>query len=175
MTSQLDQATARALAALVQWRPVPGYEQTYRVSDQGAVCSIARPRTPGGLLAWSFDRYGYPRVTLVQDGRQATIRVHLLVMRAFVGPAPEGMEVCHRDGDSSNPRLDNLRYDTHRANLLDAVSHGTNAWAARTHCPQGHPYNAANTARYPSDPRHRYCIACRRTSGLASWRRRHGK
>lgn len=173
--TEITRPQADALAALVheRWAPIPGYERTYRVSTLGRVYSVPRPRTPGGLLAWSPDRRGYPRVTLVQDGRQKKIRVHLLVMRAFVGEAPAGMEVCHNDGDSGNPALANLRYDTHQANAVDAVRHGANAQAGRTHCPKGHPYDEANTVSYPSSEGRRYCLTCRRARGREAWHRRN--
>lgn len=51
--------------------------------------------------------------------------VHRLVLEWFVGPCPEGMEACHNDGDSTNNRLDNLRWDTRKANIIDSVKHGT--------------------------------------------------
>lgn len=48
------------------------------------------------------------------------------VLETFVGPCPEGMECCHfPERDRSNNRLDNLRWDTHHENVLDAVRHGT--------------------------------------------------
>jgi len=43
-----------------------------------------------------------------------------LVLLAFWGPCPSGLEVCHNDGSRDNNHLDNLRYDTHKANLQDA-------------------------------------------------------
>lgn len=51
--------------------------------------------------------------------------VHRLVLTAFVGPCPEGMEGCHEDGDPSNNRATNLRWDTHKNNQLDMHKHGT--------------------------------------------------
>ena len=51
--------------------------------------------------------------------------MHRLVMLAFVGPCPDGMEVCHKDGVSTNSLLSNLRYDTHVGNYVDAIRHGT--------------------------------------------------
>jgi hypothetical protein len=42
-----------------------------------------------------------------------------LILEAFVGPCPDGMECCHKDDDPSNSRLDNLRWDTHAANISE--------------------------------------------------------
>lgn len=141
-----------------EWRPVVGYERTYAVSNLGRVYSLPRPRTKGGILRGSVDSHGYRRVALVQDGKQRTRRVHILVMRAFVGPAPEGMEILHKDGDPANPRLDNLRYGTHQENGLDASRHGRLPHARRAHCVHGHPFEGDNLLISGG---RRYCRACR--------------
>jgi hypothetical protein len=40
-------------------------------------------------------------------------------MNAWIGPRPDGQEVCHGNGDRMDCRLSNLRYDTHLANEAD--------------------------------------------------------
>ena len=35
------------------------------------------------------------------------------------------MVCCHNDGDAANNHLDNLRWDTYRANEHDKIRHGT--------------------------------------------------
>jgi hypothetical protein len=77
---------------------------------------------------WTKRRNGKPEVKFValrRDGRTATARVSHLVLTAFVGPRPEGMEACHNDGNAENNRVENLRWDTHESNIQDAVRHGT--------------------------------------------------
>lgn len=140
------------------WLWVPNYEGTYRVSELGQVWSTPRPTTAGGLLKWNLsDPHGYPRVTLVQDGKQWKFRVHILVARAFLGEPAPGLEVRHLNGDSSDPRLSNLAYGTHRQNALDASRHGALWMTHRTHCPQGHPYDRENTILSQG---RRKCRAC---------------
>jgi hypothetical protein len=51
--------------------------------------------------------------------------VHRLVLEAFVGPCPEGLETRHLDGNPSNNRLENLVWDTHANNMADGIRHGT--------------------------------------------------
>jgi hypothetical protein len=43
----------------------------------------------------------------------------------FRGPCPPGMEACHNNGDPTDNRLCNLRWDTHANNEADKIRHGT--------------------------------------------------
>lgn len=142
-----------------EWRSIPGYERTYQVSSLGRIMSRPRPRTKGGLLKIKVGKRGYPAVGLVQDGRQMTHEVHRLVALAFIGPRPEDALVRHIDGNPLRPHADNLVYGDWSDNLIDRIGHGTHPTARRTHCPQGHPYDEANTRHYAG---RRYCKACHR-------------
>jgi hypothetical protein len=46
-------------------------------------------------------------------------------MLTFEGPCPEGLEVCHGDGNKGNNVLSNLRYGTRLENAMDRALHGT--------------------------------------------------
>lgn len=152
-----------------QWRSIPGYERTYAVSSLGRVRSIPRPRTKGGMLKVKTGKRGYPAVSMVQDGAQLTHEVHRLVALAFIGPRPEGAEVRHLNGDRHDPRLINLTYGTRSENVKDKRAHGTDHNVAKTHCPNGHPYDDENTYVLPSRPTARYCKACSRARSLARY------
>jgi hypothetical protein len=52
---------------------------------------------------------------------------------AFIGPKPDGMVVCHNDGDKLNNHYANLRYDTHKSNASDMLLHGTRPLGERVH------------------------------------------
>lgn len=117
-----------------RWLPVPGFVGYYEVSDQGSVRSVDRvvvyrngySRLHRGCLKIpTVGRDGHLQVSLCKGGKQIIRCVHQLVLLAFVGPAPEGTEGCHEDGDPANNWLYNLGYDTHANNMLDAVRHGT--------------------------------------------------
>lgn len=149
----------RDWAPATAWKPVPGYKGRYEVSDDGQIRSGRRKGAPGGLLKASPDCLGYPSVSLCKPGGQQTARVHTLVLSAFVGPKPAGMEARHLDGDRTNNRLSNLVWGTHSENLEDQVAHGTHPHASKTHCPQGHPYDVANTYLHPAGDRR--CRTCR--------------
>jgi hypothetical protein len=142
-----------------EWRPVVGYEGRYEVSSLGRVKStlLREPR----ILRPGIDRYGYQLLALHKDGKQTTRKVHVLVARAFHGSRPAGLDVMHLDGDSLNNAVANLAYGSRSQNLLDAVRHGTNHWASKTHCPRNHPYSPENTYIRPGS-NHRTCRACQR-------------
>lgn len=139
-----------------RWRPVPGWEGLYEVSDQGRVRSMARKVWQTGRWGTRFQRRvtgrilkpgivrGYERVVLQDDGSTENVAVHRLVLLAFVGPCPEGMEACHANDDRRDNRLANLRWDTKSANCLDRTRNGGSPNALKTHCPQGHPYIPEN-------------------------------
>lgn len=108
----------------------------YRVGDRGTVQSRRNRGGRGGKsctrlgdvwrpLKSFLDADGYRCVNLHQDGVQRKFRVARLLLAAFRGPCPDGMEAVHGDGNPSNDRLENLRWDTHEANCRDKLSHGT--------------------------------------------------
>lgn len=57
--------------------------------------------------------------------------VHQLVLLTFVGPAPEGLEVRHINGNPSDNRLENLFYGTRTENIIDVYKTGK-AWRKLT-------------------------------------------
>lgn len=99
------------------WKPIPGYEGAYEVSNLGRV------RTTPRLLSLSLNR-GYVTASLRKAGKTKSFLVHRLILQAFIGPAPEGMEGCHNDGKRGHNHLDNLRWDTKQNNAADRVKHG---------------------------------------------------
>lgn len=64
-------------------------------------------------------------MNLCKNGRCKCFCIHTLVLTAFFGPCPPGLECCHGDGERTNNHLGNLRWDTRSANHLDAIAHGT--------------------------------------------------
>jgi len=103
------------------WKPIPGYEGQYEVSDQGRIKSYRR-RKEGQILRPGRMTAGHLSVSL---GRRNSQCVHRLVLLAFVGPPPVCHECLHANGDPSDNRLVNLRWGTRSENIADAIKHGT--------------------------------------------------
>ncbi len=112
-----------------EWRPVPVAEcsSDYEVSNLGRIRrKTPKKGRPSGLIIKVFpNRSGHLLVKLWAEGKQQTKLVHRMVLIAFNGDPPEGMECCHNDGDKNNNRLDNLRWDTRKNNHADKIKHGT--------------------------------------------------
>jgi hypothetical protein len=105
-----------------EWLPVRGWERFYRISNYGRVWS--KHQYGRFVVGMSMDG-GYRVVKLRDEDRRGHVAVHVMVLEAFVGPRPEGMEGCHNDGDPKNNRLGNLRWDTPAGNSADKKIHGT--------------------------------------------------
>lgn len=73
------------------------------------------------------------------------ILAHRLAYWVFVGPIPDGLELDHlcRNRLCCNP--DHLEAVDHRTNVLRSPIHYGVTQMAKTHCPQGHPYDEKNT------------------------------
>ena len=115
-----------------EWRVISGYPD-YEVSSAGRLRSyrgigcgshkrMAEPR----LLSPAADAHGYRYTTLTSAvcGRRSA-KIHRLVLEAFVGPPPKGMECRHLDGNQQNNALSNLQWGTSTENAADRRQHGT--------------------------------------------------
>jgi len=113
------------------WKDIVGFEG-YQVSNLGQVRSC-RPINGIGPLKSTYrlvkshkDHNNYNRLGLRKNGNQIKIFVHRLVLEAFEGPCPEGMEARHLDGDKDNNSYDNLMWGTPTENRHDRIRHGRN-------------------------------------------------
>lgn len=92
-----------------EWRDVEGYK--IRISNMGRIEYTTGKRDYGS------DIVGYK----AYQGRAGFVMAHDLVMRAFVGPRPEGADIDHIDGNKHNNRLANLQYVTRTQNNAKRV------------------------------------------------------
>lgn len=154
----------------VEYRPIQGF-QGYYIGNDGSVWStrIMRGYIDGVIAAGPWKRcslhrrpYGnrYAMVCLraIPGGRVSCRYVHRLVLEAFVGPCPEGMECRHfPDRDTANNHLGNVSWGTRQQNMADKKIHGT---SPDTHCRRGHEFTQTNAHFRPNGQRR--CRTCDR-------------
>lgn len=119
------------------WKDIPGYEGRYQASTMGRIRSLDRMvrgvchftgkefyrKVKGQVLRpGRFCKCGH--VSVILGHRAVGSPVHQLVMKAFVGEPPEGMEVLHKNGNPADNRLENLKYGTRTENILDVYKQG---------------------------------------------------
>jgi hypothetical protein len=120
------------------WADVVGHVGRYQVSNLGRVRSVTR--VVEGFKGSHYTLHGrvlkpvqtsasnrYLVVCLSHGKLQCNASIHRLVLEAFHGPCPKGMQCCHLDGDPQNNRVDNLRWGTPKANAGDREFHGRTA------------------------------------------------
>jgi hypothetical protein len=120
------------------WKDCVGYEGLYQVSNLGRVRGLDRyvkrerynkiseVSRKGGIMKPSICNGGM-MLHFWKDGISSKpVKVHNLVLEAFVGERPKGYQACHfPDRSHENNRLDNLRWDTSANNQRDKLYHGT--------------------------------------------------
>ncbi len=137
LNGHLKQQTTEPLGireALTEYaiiRDFPGY----RVGTDGSVwtCWKGQGRKPCVMSdTWrelkqaQNGKLKYCVVCLSRNGEKINRYVHALVLEAFVGPCPPGMECRHfPDRNPANNRLENLSWASKSVNNQDKVTHGT--------------------------------------------------
>ena len=86
----------------------------YEISDHGTVRRIDTHKEIA--LNTKRGKHAYKRVHLSHKGVAKYELVHRLVLEAFVGPCPKGMQTLHADDDPANNRLSNLSWGTPKRN-----------------------------------------------------------
>lgn len=94
---------------------------------------------------------GYGQLSRRRPG--PSVLAHRFIYEWLVGPIPEGLELDHLCRVHSCVRPDHLEPVTHAENMRRSLAYRTH----KTHCPQGHPYDEANTYVYRG---RRNCRAC---------------
>ena len=107
-------------------KPIPGFPG-YKITIDGRVWSEPKKTNHkrGKWLVVCVGGTGYPKVVLCKQGKIYNKNIHTLLLETYIGPCPKGMEACHLNGDRQDNRLENLRWDTRKANHNDAKKHST--------------------------------------------------
>jgi len=109
------------------WLPVAGWEKFYEVSNIGNVRCIKEngKHIKFGTHLSKMPNCGYLVVSLSALGVTKRLYVHRLVLMTFVGMPTGRQEACHGNGDRTDNRLENLRWDSRKSNHADKKRHGT--------------------------------------------------
>ena len=124
------------------WKDILGYEGLYQASTMGRIRSMDRQviRSNGQIRNFKSKIIKPVKkiknnetlfVSLSKNNRLQTYTVHKLVMLAFKGERPEGCQICHGNGDVTDNKLDNLRYDTPSENAIDMYRYGGKSGAGK--------------------------------------------
>lgn len=95
-----------------KWKEVSGFPE-YEVHPTKGVRRKNSSRTLKGRV-W----LGYPKITLMRDGKKHERRIHRLVGEHFI-PNPDNLPILnHKDSDRSNHSVDNLEWVNNSGNQL---------------------------------------------------------
>ncbi len=130
------------------WKPISGYPK-YEISTYGRIKSLYIEVERMHPLHGRMCTYRYKeRITigstygkkdkrlmfnLCRDGAHKGFLVSRLVLTEFAGSPQKGMVCCHNNGNPLDNRLDNLRWDTLKANAKDMAEHGTRRKGMQVH------------------------------------------
>lgn len=162
---------------MTEWRPIPGFEGRYAISDDGRVMALAAPGrgrlNADRILKLGKTTTGYTQVLLYpgNGAKSVAVRVHRLVLEVFVGPPPPGAYALHNDDDRTNNHVTNLRWGTPSENAVDQVRNGVHNHGRKTHCKWGHEFSGDNLV---ATERQRSCRACARRRNAEYQDRKRG-
>lgn len=96
------------------WKPIPGYEGLYEVSNFGRVRSLRFGKIR--IIKSHKDKLGYRHIRLIKDEKRKMYLVHRLVAMAFI-PNPDNLPIInHKDENPDNNSSENLEWCTYQYN-----------------------------------------------------------
>lgn len=113
------------------WKAIEGFDGEYEISNRGRVISLKFGQI--NFLTLVKDKAEYCRVKLTKGEDSRYHSVHRLVVKAFIGPIGNKLEVNHLDGDKSNNHVCNLEIVTGFQNKKHARE--TGLWKPVDPCP----------------------------------------
>jgi hypothetical protein len=109
--------------------PLPGYNGHYEIARDGTVRATHSYnwRVGDRIVAPWHDKDGYLNVTIYRSNRKQNLKLHRLLLMAFVGPPPAGRPLAaHKNDRNSDNRISNLVWASARENSAMAEANGKN-------------------------------------------------
>jgi hypothetical protein len=149
------------------WKPIPGYEGRYEVSDQGRVRNAA-----GRLLKPNKMIHGYCGVHLYSGGKQtrAVKTIHQLVARTFIPNPRNCREVNHKNFNRSDNCAVNLEWVTRKENVAHAIAAGRRVLPEKKVC--GINLRTKEIVTYESQIAAEIALRGKQTGGISGAMRR---
>jgi hypothetical protein len=118
----------------IQWKDVEGYEECFKISNNGQVFS----KRSNKILKLGISKSGYSVLSTTVQGKYLCLKVHRLVAKAFLEPPTQQLLdtanktfyglvlVNHKDCDKLNNNIENLEWCSHSENTKHALVNGLN-------------------------------------------------
>lgn len=95
------------------WKRIENFPD-YEVSNHGRIRSNRFGKTR--IMKQNNNGFNYFQVEFKINGIRNLMRVHRLVLEAFSGKCPDGMECSHLDGNGLNNHVENLIWESRADN-----------------------------------------------------------
>jgi len=102
----------QSAAKQVNMKPIKGWENLYKITEDGKVYSIKR----NIFLKPRLSMDGYNRVCLYDNGKPHEYRIARLVAETFIDNPENKEQVNHKDFNRQNDNVDNLEWVTCKEN-----------------------------------------------------------
>ncbi len=139
------------------WKDIAGYEGLYQISNTGKVKSLAFTKFWGGkpnptdiILVQRQNPRGYLYVTLCKNLIGKSMRIHRLVIEAFIPNTLNKPTANHIDGNCLNNNVENLEWATFSENTLHAHRIGLASNKSGTEATKRKVIDVITKLTYPS-------------------------
>lgn len=161
------QRPARGVPRRATTEPRPTRDDSLTVDELFRINTQVNPDSGCWIWTGTIVATGYGSVSL----GGVVFAVHRLSYEHFVGPIPPGLTIDHVKARGCVSRACANPSHLEPVTLAENVLRGDSPPALnkrKTHCPQGHPYDDANTYVNPNTG-YRLCRACARARSLARY------
>lgn len=146
----IQKEVQRILGTNEVYLPIADFEGYYEVSNTGLVRSVDRVVTHargkvdkphdtkyyGMILKQKIDRYGYPTVCIMKNGKRRYTTVHRLVAETFLCNVNKLPQINHIDANKLNNNINNLEWVSALDNVRHAIGLNLQHYASGEELPQ---------------------------------------